>query len=165
MASTATAGERPQRSEEELRAASNRLWHEYWMLRCAARLKTEDPMLAAALEETFALHLRNLAAFLYGEFGDSLLNSTIDANAVLAEDFMGPRWFELRPERTELHEVRPDNGDILDVAARLHQHHTALDLHRGGKQTRLHGTFHHRLCSIDAATDRAAADPCQRTSQ
>ena len=112
MASTATAGERPQRSEEELRAASNRLWHEYWMLRCAARLKTEDPMLAAALEETFALHLRNLAAFLYGEFGDSLLNSTIDANAVLAEDFMGPRWFELRPERTELLE------DALCWAAR-----------------------------------------------
>jgi hypothetical protein len=87
----------PQRSEEALRAASNRLWHEYWMLRCAARVRTDDPIVAHALEETFALHALNLEQFLYG-------GATADSESdfVHAEDYMGARWLQLRPTRTPL---------------------------------------------------------------
>jgi len=87
----------PQRSEEALRAASNRLWHEYWMLRCAARVRTDDRVVGHALEETFALHALNLEQFLYGG-----ANAECDPDLVRAEDYMGARWPELRPERTPL---------------------------------------------------------------
>jgi hypothetical protein len=84
----------PQRPLAELHAASNHLWYEYWMLRCAARAASDDPATAHALEESFALHLRNLHRFLYG--GESR------PDAITAEDFLGSRWPEIRPKLSPL---------------------------------------------------------------
>jgi hypothetical protein len=81
-----------QRPLADLHAASDRLWHEYWMLRCVARAATDDPATARALEESFALHLRNLYRFLYPvAFGDG---------AITADDFLGAAWS--RPEPSAL---------------------------------------------------------------
>jgi hypothetical protein len=78
----------------ELHAASNRLWYEYWMLRCAARAASDDPATVHALEESFALHLRNLHRFLYG----------VEArpDAMTAEDFLDGRWSETCPKLSPL---------------------------------------------------------------
>jgi hypothetical protein len=81
-------------SLEELHAASNRLWYEYWMLRCTARFASGDSAVAGAMEESFALHLRNLHRFLYG--GDAR------ADAITAGDFLGKRWSAMRPELSPL---------------------------------------------------------------
>jgi hypothetical protein len=80
-----------QRPLAELHAASDRLWHEYWMLRCVARTVADDAATAYALEESFALHLRNLYRFLcVGPSGD----------AITADDFLGAAWE--RPEPSAL---------------------------------------------------------------
>ncbi|HEY7672492.1 MAG TPA: hypothetical protein VIC71_09765 [Gammaproteobacteria bacterium] len=72
-----------QRPLAELHAVSDRLWHEYWMLRCVARTAADDAATAHALEESFALHLRNLYRFLRaGPSGD----------AITAGDFLGAAW-------------------------------------------------------------------------
>jgi hypothetical protein len=84
---------RPQRSLAELHAASDRLWHEYWMLRCVARVAAHDAATAYALEESFALHLRNLHRFLYAG-GESA--------ELAAEDFLGAAWRANRPEPSAL---------------------------------------------------------------
>jgi hypothetical protein len=81
-----------QRPLADLHAASDRLWHEYWMLRCVARTVADDAATAYALEESFALHLRNLYRFLRPErLGD---------NAITADDFLGAGWE--RPEPSAL---------------------------------------------------------------
>ena len=85
---------RPRRSQEELHAASDRLWHEYWMLRSVARVAADDPATAYALEESFALHLRNLHRFLYP-------TRAVDAEAT-AEDFLGTEWLSNRPTPSAL---------------------------------------------------------------
>ena len=72
-----------QRPLAELHAASDRLWHEYWMLRCVARTAAADAATAHALEESFALHLRNLYRFLRSGPSD---------DAFTAEDFLGAAW-------------------------------------------------------------------------
>jgi hypothetical protein len=84
----------PQRPLAELHAASNHLWYEYWMLRCAARAASDDPATVHALEESFALHLRNLHRFLCG--GESR------PDAITAEDVLGVRWSEIRPKLSPL---------------------------------------------------------------
>ena len=81
-----------QRPLTDLHAASDRLWHEYWMLRCVARTAADDAAIMYALEESFALHLRNLYRFLFPE-GPS--DDTITAN-----DFLGAAWS--RPEPSAL---------------------------------------------------------------
>lgn len=94
----------PRRPLEQLHAASNRLWYEYWMLRSTARLRADDPATALALAESFALHARNLLEFLYAD-------ADPDADAagpVTAGDFLGGRWRQLRPARPQL---------LIDVAA------------------------------------------------
>jgi hypothetical protein len=92
--SPAAARDRSRPSLAELHAASDRLWYEYWMLRCTARASSADAAIASALEESFALHLRNLHAFLYGGLAGGL--------GITAEDFLGSRWAETRPERSPL---------------------------------------------------------------
>ena len=68
----------PRRSLAELHAASDRLWYEYWMLRCVARLPSDDAATAHAIEESFALHLRNLYRFLYDGVADMGASSARD---------------------------------------------------------------------------------------
>jgi hypothetical protein len=89
-----TSGALPRRALAQLHAASNRMWHEYWMLRCTARAASEDFAIAGALEESFALHLRNLHCFLYGGGGRP--------DGIGAEDFFGDRWLAMRPELSPL---------------------------------------------------------------
>jgi hypothetical protein len=86
--------DRPQRSLAALHAASDRLWYEYWMLRCVARAASADAPTAHALEESFALHLLNLHRFLYP--------SAASADAIVADDFLGREWLANRPERSAL---------------------------------------------------------------
>ena len=85
---------RPRRSQAELHAASDRLWHEYWMLRCVARAAADDAATAHALEESFALHLRNLHRFLYP-------TGVVDGE-VTAEDFLGEEWVSNPPAPSAL---------------------------------------------------------------
>jgi hypothetical protein len=73
-----------QRPLAELHTASDRLWHEYWMLRCVARTVADDAATAYALEESFALHLRNLYRFLSPERPSD--------DAITAVDFLGAEW-------------------------------------------------------------------------
>jgi hypothetical protein len=101
---TVASGDGPQRPLVELHAASNRLWHEYWMLRCTARAASEDFAIAGALEDSFALHLCNLHRFLYA--GDA------DADRIAAEDFFGDRWLAMRPR------LSPLLADVLAWAER-----------------------------------------------
>jgi hypothetical protein len=72
-----------QRPLAELHAASDHLWHEYWMLRSVARTATDDAATAHALEESFALHLLNLYRF---------LTAGPRGAAITAEDFLGAAW-------------------------------------------------------------------------
>ena len=88
------AVELPRRPLAELHAASNLLWREYWMLRCAARIVSDDAAVTGALEESFALHVRNLDRFLYAD--------DASVGAIAAEDFLGERWSALRPERSQM---------------------------------------------------------------
>jgi hypothetical protein len=81
-------------SLEQLHAASNQLWYEYWMLRCTARFASDDPAVTGAMEESFALHLRNLHRFLFG--------CETRADAMTAGDFLGERWPALRPALSPL---------------------------------------------------------------
>ena len=92
----------PRRPLEELHAASNRLWYEYWMLRCVARIRSDDPATAHALVETFALHARNVFDFLYA---DADADADADAGAgeaLTAEDFLGDDWRGVRPVPSSL---------------------------------------------------------------
>jgi hypothetical protein len=73
-----------QRPLAELHAASDLLWHEYWMLRCVARAAADDAATARALEESFALHLANLYRF--------LCPKRPSGDAITAEDFLGAAW-------------------------------------------------------------------------
>jgi hypothetical protein len=53
------------------------------MLRCVARIAADDAATAYALEESFALHLRNLYRFLRAGRSD---------DAMTAHDFLGAAW-------------------------------------------------------------------------
>lgn len=81
-----SASERP---IAHLHAVSNGLWNDYRLMRCVARAGASDAVVQAALEDLLALHLGRLYVFLFSEedAGD----------AVGAEDFLGARWYELRP--------------------------------------------------------------------
>jgi hypothetical protein len=85
-----------QRPLAELHAASDRLWHEYWMLRCVARAAADEAATMYALEESFALHLRNLHRFLYASGGSA------GKDDIRAEDFLGAEWRANRPEPSTL---------------------------------------------------------------
>ena len=85
---------KPHHSLAELHAASDHLWHEYWMLRCVARVAADDAATGYALEESFALHLRNLHRFLYADAASE--------GELRAEDFLGAEWRANRPEPSAL---------------------------------------------------------------
>jgi hypothetical protein len=62
------------------------------MLRCVARTVADDAATAYALEESFALHLRNLYRFLCPE--------RLSDGTITADDFLGAGWE--RPEPSAL---------------------------------------------------------------
>ncbi|HEX6999036.1 MAG TPA: hypothetical protein VF322_12915 [Gammaproteobacteria bacterium] len=93
-------------SAERRRALTDRLWYEYWMLRCTARLQPAEPALRQAVAESFALHVRNVVDFLYPpEPG---------LEAPSAELWLGERWRALRPPLSPVvAEARRRAGAVL----------------------------------------------------
>ncbi|HEY8521880.1 MAG TPA: hypothetical protein VIN61_17545 [Gammaproteobacteria bacterium] len=104
-------------SGERRRALTDRLWYEYWMLRCTARIQVTDPALRQAVAESFALHVRNVVDFLYPPEpgGDGLS----------PELWLGERWRALCPPlspvvaeaRRRAAEVLADLGRSAEAAA------------------------------------------------
>jgi len=91
---------RKERTEEELRKASEHLCYEIWMLQAVAREllsgRVGQRVLNNALIESFAIHTRNLLDFLY--------SGNPWEDDVIAEDFFPPAedWAKERPEKSEL---------------------------------------------------------------
>jgi len=90
--------ERTERSEQELRSASNDLYYEFWMFaKLAGGLASGilgESILNNALLESFALHTRAIIDFLYSD--------SLSDNDVSAVDFVpNPGdWIRARPARS-----------------------------------------------------------------
>ena len=92
--------ERKQRTQEELRRASNHLYYEIWMLTSLASIMasriTGEVVKNNAFIESFTIHARGLLYFLYA--GDP------QPNDVIADDFFptSQEWKEARPGKTQI---------------------------------------------------------------
>ena len=64
------------------------------MLRCVARVAADDAATVYALEESFALHLRNLYRFLYAD--------AASGSELAADDFLDASWRSSRPAPSAL---------------------------------------------------------------
>ena len=107
--------ERKQRTPKVLRAASDHLYYEFWMLTSVASLMasgiTDDVVIKNSFIESFTIHARALLKFLYDE------NPRPDD--VIADDFFptSQEWKEVRPEMTEI--LEPIYGRVGKEVAHL----------------------------------------------
>ena len=92
--------ERKQRTQKELRDASDHLHYEFWMFTTLARGMasgiTGKGVIHNALLESFTIHARVLLKFLYDE--------DPKPDDVIADDFFptSQKWKEVRPKMTEI---------------------------------------------------------------
>ena len=91
---------RKQRTQQELRDASDHLYYEIWMLTSLAKHMasgiTGEGFINNAFLESFTIHARGLLYFLYDE--------KPKPDDVIADDFFptSQKWKEARPEKTEV---------------------------------------------------------------